>query len=200
MYDQFRSPLLAAKLAGWIVAASLVLPTAPASADALSEAAGSYRIDASSSINFKVDQVGGGGIKGSFGSYSGSFKIDGNNVSKSNVTITLVSKSVKANQARITDFLRSDAVFDVTNYPEITFRSTSVTKTGDDGARIDGVLTARGKSRKAQFAATVGKRNGKAISFRVTGSIYRSPYGMDVGTPIYSNVVQFDMMLNGTRK
>jgi polyisoprenoid-binding protein YceI len=200
MSDLTPSPANAGKLAAWALAASLLLPAAPASADALSEAAGNYRIDSSSSINFKVDQVGGGGINGSFGSYSGSFKIDGNNVSKSNVTITLFSKSVQAKQARITDFLRSDAVFDVANHPEITFRSTSVTRISDDEARIDGVLTARGKSRKAQFDATVGKRNGKEITFRVTGSIYRSPYGMDVGTPIYSNLVQFDMMLNGTRK
>ncbi|MFI0842773.1 YceI family protein [Mesorhizobium sp. IMUNJ 23232] len=200
MSDHVPLRARAGKLAGWALAAGLLLAVTPASADTLSEAAGNYRIDPSSRINFKVDQVGGGGINGSFGSYSGSFKIDGNNVAKSNVTITLFSKSVKADQARITDFLRSDAVFDIANYPEITFRSTSVTRTGNDEARIDGVLTARGKSRKAQFAATVGKRNGKAISFRVTGSIYRSPYGMDVGTPIYSNVVQFDMTLNGTRK
>jgi polyisoprenoid-binding protein YceI len=200
MSDQFPAQYRAGKLARWVLAASLMLPAVPASADALSEAAGNYRIDSSSSINFKVDQVGGGGINGSFRSYSGSFKIDGSNVSKSNVTITLFAKSVQAKQARITDFLRSDAVFDVANHPEITFRSTSVTRISDDEARIDGVLTARGKSRKAQFEATVGKRNGKAISFRVTGSIYRSPYGMDVGTPIYSNLVQFDMMLNGTRK
>ncbi|WP_442582945.1 YceI family protein [Mesorhizobium sp. ASY16-5R] len=200
MSDLVPSPARAGQFAAWALAASLLLPAAPASADALSEAAGNYRIDSSSSINFKVDQVGGGGIDGSFGSYSGSFKIDGNNVSKSNVSITLFSKSVQAKQARITDFLRSDAVFDVANHPQITFRSTSVTRISDDEARIDGVLTARGKSRKAQFEATVGKRNGKAISFRVTGSIYRSPYGMDVGTPIYSNLVQFDMTLNGTRK
>ncbi|MEQ1950254.1 YceI family protein [Mesorhizobium sp. CN2-181] len=200
MFDHFPKPASAGSAAALAMAASLFLLPAPASADALSEAAGNYRIDSSSKINFKVDQVGGGGINGSFGSYSGSFKIDGNNVSKSNVSITLYAKSVAAQQARITDFLRSDAVFDVANHPEITFRSTSVTRISDDEARIDGVLTARGKSRKAQFEATVGKRNGKAISFRVTGSIYRSPYGMDVGTPVYSNVVQFDMTLNGTRK
>lgn len=175
-------------------------PIASASADALSQAAGRYRIDKTSSIRFKVDQAGGGGIKGSFGSYSGSFQIDGKNVSKSIVTITLYPESVRANEARMENFLRSDAVFDVANYPEITFRSTSVTRIDDDEARIDGVLTARGKSRKAQFEATVKEQNGNAISFHVTGSIYRSPYGMDVGTPIYSNVVQFDMMLNGTRK
>ena len=184
--------LLSGPLAGFPV-------TAQAAADALSDAAGSYRIDGSSSIRFAVDQVGGGGITGSFPDYKGSFRIDGGNVGKSKVTITLYPKSVKASEARVEDFLRSDAVFDVAEYPEITFRSTSVTRTGASTARIDGVLTARGKSRPATFQATVGQQKGGAISFRVTGAIYRSPYGMGVGTPIYSNLVQFDMTLHGTR-
>jgi polyisoprenoid-binding protein YceI len=184
--------LLAAPLTGFPL-------TARAAADALTDAAGSYRIDKSSSIRFAVDQVGGGGIKGSFPNYKGSFRIDGNNVGKSKVTITLYPKSVQANEARVEEFLRSDAVFDVAEYPEITFRSTSVTRTGASTAKIDGVLTARGRSRPASFQAAVGRQKGGAISFHVTGAIYRSPYGMGVGTPIYSNLVQFDMTLNGTR-
>jgi polyisoprenoid-binding protein YceI len=172
----------------------------PAAADALSEAAGRYRIDSSSSIRFQVAQAGGGGgIRGSFGSYKGSFQIDGKNVANSSVSFTLYPKSVRANEKRVEDFLRSDAVFDVANYPEITFRSTGVKRVSNDEARIDGVLTARGKARKAAFEATVRERKGGRVSFHVTGSIYRSPYGMDVGTPIYSNVVRFDMVLNGTR-
>lgn len=173
---------------------------AEAAADALAEAAGNYRIDGSSSIRFAVDQAGGGGIRGNFPDYKGSFRIDGSNVAKSSVTITLYPKSVRANEARVENFLRSDAVFDVANYPEITFRSTSVQRTGASTARIVGVLTARGKSRKAEFTANVDRQRGKAISFHVTGAIYRSPYGMGVGTPIYSNLVQFDMTLHGTRK
>jgi polyisoprenoid-binding protein YceI len=168
--------------------------------DALANAAGTYRIDKNSTIRFKVGQTGGGGIDGSFASYGGTFRIDGSNLSKSSVTITLYPKSVRANEPRMEEFLRSDAVFDVAVHPEISFRSTSVTRTGDNTARIDGVLTARGKARKAEFAATLQKQSGSGIAFHVTGSIYRSPYGMGVGTPIYSNVVQFDMMLHGTRK
>ncbi len=173
---------------------------AEAAADALSQAAGSYRIDKSSSIRFAVDQVGGGGIKGTFLDYKGSFRIDGANVGKSNVTITLYPKSVRASEARVEDFLRSDAVFDAAEYPEITFRSTAVTQTGASTARIDGVLTARGKARPAAFQASVSQQKGGAISFHVTGAIFRSPYGMGVGTPIYSNLVKFDMTLNGARK
>jgi polyisoprenoid-binding protein YceI len=106
---------------------------------------------------------------------------------------------VQANEARVERFLRSDAVFDVENYPEITFRSTAVQRTGASTARIVGVLTARGKSRKAEFAAVVSRLAGGSISFHVTGTIYRSPYGMGVGTPVYSNLVKFDMTLNGTK-
>ena len=190
---------LRARTAALLAGALFALPAAPAAADALSQAAGRYRIDNSSSIRFRVDQAGGGGIQGNFGSYKGSFKIDGNNVANSSVNFTLYPKSVHAGERRVEDFLRSDAVFDVANFPEITFRSTGVKRIGDDGARIDGVLTARGKSRKAAFDARLKELGAGNVSFHVTGSIYRSPYGMDVGTPIYSNVVQFDMMLNGSR-
>jgi polyisoprenoid-binding protein YceI len=37
------------------------------------------------------------------------------------------------------------------------------------------------------------------VAFHVTGKVLRSRYGMDVGTPIYSNVVDFDMTLVGRR-
>jgi polyisoprenoid-binding protein YceI len=201
MRDHEITGALRVALSALVVAAGIAgfPPTARGAADALADAAGSYRIDKSSKIRFVVDQVGGGGIKGSFPDYKGSFRIDGRDVGRSSVTITLYPRSVKANEARVEDFLRSDAVFDVAEYPEITFRSTSVTRTGASTARIDGVLTARGKSRPASFQAAVGRQKGGAISFHVTGAIYRSPYGMGVGTPIYSNLVQFDMTLHGTR-
>jgi len=202
MREHHLADALRAGLAGFLLTAGLAgwPPPAPAAADALAEAAGSYRIDGSSSIRFAVDQVGGGGgIKGSFPAYKGSFRIDGGNVGRSSVTITLYPQSVQASEARVEQFLRSDAVFDAAQYPEITFRSTSVTRTGASTAKIDGVLTARGKSRPASFQAAVGRRKGGAITFHVTGAIYRSPYGMGVGTPVYSNLVQFDMTLNGTR-
>jgi polyisoprenoid-binding protein YceI len=201
MCEHHLAGALRAGLSGLVLTAALTgFPvTVEAAADALADAAGSYRIDSSSSIRFTVDQVGGGGIEGSFPSYKGSFRIDGGDVGRSKVTITLYPKSVQASEARVENFLRSDAVFDADEYPEITFRSTSVTRTGAATAKIVGVLTARGKSRKAEFAADVSRQGGRSISFHVTGAIYRSPYGMGVGTPIYSNLVQFDMTLNGTR-
>jgi polyisoprenoid-binding protein YceI len=170
-----------------------------AHADALSEAAGNYRIDPSSRIAFHVGQIAGGGIDGDFAQFSGTFNINGTNIGQSKVSFTLMPASVRTREARVADFLRSDAVFDVENFPEISFRSTDVTRTGENSARIDGVLMARGKTRKAQFLASVSDRTRRSIVFHVQGKILRSLYDMDVGTPIYSNVVEFDMVLRGRR-
>lgn len=172
---------------------------APALADKLSEAAGQYRIDGSSHIAFTVSQVGGGGISGDFGKFSGSFKLDAGDIGRSSVKFTLMPESVRTGDARVERFLRSDAIFDVANSPSITFRSTAVRRTGDNSARIDGVLTARGISKNETFTAEVTSLTKHAIAFHVTGKILRSPYGMDSGTPIYSNVVEFNMDLRASR-
>lgn len=194
-----RRAALSLMAAVGISAAAALSAVDAASADALSEAAGSYVVQPSSSIRFHVGQVGGGGIDGRFTAFSGTFKIVGNDVSRSTVAFTLRPASVSTGQARMDEFLRSDAVFDVDAHPAIAFRSTSVKRTGENGAVLDGTLTARGKSRPARFDVTVTSRSGRDIAFHVVGDILRSPYGMDVGTPIYSNVVHFDMQVAGRR-
>jgi polyisoprenoid-binding protein YceI len=82
----------------------------------------------------------------------------------------------------------------------ITFRSTGIHPEGGDRAIVEGSLTARGVSRRETFKATLTGRQGRTVAFHVVGDILRSSYGMDVGTPIYSNVAHFDMVLKGERK
>ncbi|PST24590.1 polyisoprenoid-binding protein [Mesorhizobium plurifarium] len=176
-------------------------PVAGAKAPALTDAAGNYRIASSSSIRFSVGQVGGsGGIAGSFAKFAGNFRIDGADIARSSVEFTLYPESVRSTERRIEDFLRSSAVFDAANHKTVTFRSTGVSQTGPDTATIEGVLTARGKSRKERFAVRLTDWDSRSISFTIRGSIRRSPYGMTVGTPIYSNVVEFDMNITGQKR
>jgi polyisoprenoid-binding protein YceI len=172
----------------------------PAGALELGQAAGRYAIGpGGSNIDFSIDNAAGGALKGGFGSFSGTIRIDGNNIARSRVDITIIPASVSTGKQRIDDFLKSGAVFDVANERQITFRSASVTRTGDNTATIKGRLTARGKTFNETFQATLLGLKGGRISFHVTGRVYRSRYGMDVGTPIYSNIVQFDMTLSGRR-
>lgn len=185
-----------------VLSAALVTiaATVEAKAPALTDAAGNYRIANSSRIHFSVGQTGGGGgIAGNFAKFSGAFQIDGN-IERSSVEFTLYPDSVRASERRIEDFLRSSAVFDTANFQTVTFRSTSVRQTGPDSATVEGALTARGKTRKERFAVRLTDWDKRSISFTIRGSIRRAPYGMDVGTPIYSNVVEFDMNIKGVRR
>ena len=183
------------------LALALTLQAVPVTAkgDALSEAVGKYEILSNSRIGFKVAQVGGGGISGSFGKFAGEFALSASGISASKVQFTLFPESVDTPDNRIENFLRSSAVFDVAAFPKITFRSTKVTQTSASSALIEGVLTARGITKPARFQANLMSRGGNKISFQVTAIVRRAPYGMDVGTPIYKNEVEFDMVLNGRR-
>lgn len=190
----------AATASSILVAALLVSPAAGARTPDLSEAAGSYKISSSSRIAFVVDQVGGGGIAGAFRKFSGTFRIDGNDVGRSSVELTLYPESVATKEQRMEDFLRSSAVFNAAAYPTVTFRSTKVTQTGPDTAVIIGMLTARGITRQEKFTIRLTDWDRNSIAFDIKGDVYRSRYGMDVGTPIYLNVVKFDMDIKGQKR
>ena len=182
-----------------VLLASLPIPSWAAAVE-LKDAAGRYAITpAGSSLAFAVDSVAGKGISGKFTQYSGSIVIGGD-IGRSSVRIDIIPASVETGQDRVDAFLKSNAVFDVANEHAISFRSSSVRRTGESSATISGMLTARGRSRPATFQAELEGMSGSSISFHVTGKVFRSPYGMDAGTPIYSNVVQFDMMLKARRK
>jgi polyisoprenoid-binding protein YceI len=190
-----RTVLLAAFLA-------LSLPQAGKTATAvpdLADVAGRYRITSGSTIGFTVGQIGGGGIKGHFGQFAGTFNLKAGDLPHSVVSFELKPESVSTGQGRIDNFLRSPAVFDASEYETISFRSDRVDKTGTDSARISGTLTAKGRSLPEVFDVKLTSWNGGKIAFNVSGRILRSRYAMDVGTPIYSNVVQFDMVIEGQR-
>lgn len=190
----------AAKTARWALAAALALALGtPALAKPDLPSKGHYRIDPSSRIGFHVGQAAGSGISGTFPAVSGSFVIDPGDLSKSSVSVELRPESVSTGQQGLDAFLRSVAVFDAAEHPAITFRSTRVVQTGPHSATIQGMLTARGLSHPEAFQATLADTKDGDVAFHVTGDIFRTPYGMDVGTPIYSNVVNFDMQLKGVR-
>lgn len=165
----------------------------------LDQAAGRYAISPGSNIAFAVGQVGGGGIKGTFGKFSGTFNLKAGDLAHSVVNFELKPESVSTGQDRIDAFLRSGAVFDSSRFDTITFRSERVEQTGPDSARISGTMTAKGRRSPESFDVKLTAWNGRSIAFKVSGKVFRSHYAMDVGTPIYSNVVQFDMVIQGQR-
>ncbi|SON54993.1 hypothetical protein HDIA_1452 [Hartmannibacter diazotrophicus] len=183
-------------------AASLLVAAAvlPANAETLDVAPGRYAIDSSSQIHFSVGQIGGGGIEGTFQRFHGVFDLHPKDIGKSTVDFVLNPGSVTAGTPVIENFLKSGVVFDVADYPDITFRSTRVTQTGDTTAKIEGTLTAKGHTYPQTFDATLVSAKGSTLAFHVVGQIRRGYYDMEIGAPIYSTVVDLDMVMNGRRQ
>lgn len=172
-----------------------------ASPPKLSEASGTYSLSQrGSNIRFAIGQIDGGGLQGRFTTFSGTIRIDGSDISQSRVDLIIIPASVTTGKERVDNFLRSNAVFDADNEKRIVFRSTGIKRSGDDGATVVGRLTARGKTSNETFTVRLEDHAAGRLIFHVTGKIFRSKYGMDVGTPIYSNVVDFDMRFEAKRK
>lgn len=183
---------------GFAVLSLLVTPSG--AAVSLTDAAGRYAVSPKdSTIRFSIANAGGGSLAGAFARFSGSIRIDNGDVARSAVSITIFPESVATGESRIDAFLRSDAVFDTKRERSIEFRSTSVRRLGESSALIAGSLTARGRTFPEEFTAELAGLGSGSIRFHVVGKVLRSRYGMDVGTPIYSNVVLFDMTLTGRR-
>ncbi|WP_265516169.1 YceI family protein [Nitratireductor luteus] len=189
-----RFPAIAVLL---FLAASVQAAAAPS----LSAVVGRYSImTPGSSLFFAVPAVGGPGITGRFDRFDGRIDIPASSVEHARVEIIIYPDSVATGQKRVDDFLKSNAVFDTANERTIVFRSTHVQRTGEDTATIVGSLTARGRTFRETFHVRLAESGRGALRFHVEGRVLRSRYGMDVGTPIYSNVVDFDMNLAFRRR
>ena len=100
--------------------------------------------------------------------------------------ITIDAASINTdNESRDND-LKSDHFFDVEKYPEIRFKSTSISKTGDKNYKVTGNLTMHGVTKPVTLDLTlngVGQSmmtHKPVAGFKVTGTLSRTDFG--VGT------------------
>jgi polyisoprenoid-binding protein YceI len=124
---------------------------------------GDYVIDpAHSRIGFTARHAMVTKVRGSFGEFSGTAHVD-DDPSASHTSLTIVAPSFTTGQEQRDGHVKSADFLDVENFPELTFRSTSVEA---DGAvfRITGDLTIRDTTKSI------------TIDFESTG-IARDPFG-----------------------
>jgi polyisoprenoid-binding protein YceI len=116
---------------------------------ALGTAAGAsetFAIDpARSTIAFKVRHMLGT-AKGKFSKFSGTIVVDREHPEQSSVTVKIAVASIDTGIAKRDEHLRGE-LFDVAKYPEITFKSRRVKRTGPSAGEIVGDLTMRGITR-----------------------------------------------------
>jgi polyisoprenoid-binding protein YceI len=99
-----------------------------------------------SSTGFKVRHLMVSNVKGVFGKVQGVVNVDDQDLTKSNVSVTIDTASIDTGVAKRDTHLRSPDFLDVAKYPTMTFVSTKVAK-GGKGLKVTGNLTLHGVTR-----------------------------------------------------
>jgi polyisoprenoid-binding protein YceI len=107
-----------------------------------------YKFDQShSTIGFTVHQYLGT-THGKFTKFGGKIDIDRDHPENSSVTARIDVRSIDTGIQKRDDHLRSPEFFNAEKYPEITFKSRSVKRTGPQSGDILGDLTMHGVTRR----------------------------------------------------
>lgn len=123
------------------VAAAVVLALTVASAKAETS---DWKIDnAHSEADFAIKHMAISTVHGTFRAVSGVIRFDPADVTRSSVDATIDVASVDTGVAARDNHLKSPDFFEVAKYPTMTFKSSSVAKSGD-GYAVTGNLTLHG--------------------------------------------------------
>lgn len=183
-----------------LIAASLVSPITVQAAPA------DYQIDmAHTNVLFNVNHLGLSNMLGRFAEFSGQLSFDDANIENSKVSIVINTASIDTFHAKRDEHLRSPDFFNAAEFPEMTFNSTEIQKTGEKTAKLIGELTLLGVTKPVTLDLTLNNAgahpfNKKTVAgFTATGTIKRSEFGMKYGVPNISDEISLRLELEAIR-
>jgi polyisoprenoid-binding protein YceI len=155
---------------------------------------GTYNFDkAHSSIGFRVKHMGLVEVPGYFRDFTGAINYDAKDVSKSTVEFTAKTTSVDTGVEGRDKHLRSADFFEVEKHPDMTFKSTTVEKKGNQWM-ITGNLTMKGVTKQVSFPFNIagflpGER-GTRMGATAETSINRKDFGVNYGNTLPNGTPQ----------
>ncbi len=189
-----------------ILGASLLIGVT--SSPALS--ADTFKIDqAHTNIVFLIDHLGYSKMVGQFQEFEGSFVFDQDNVAQSKVDLMIKAASVDTDHQARDDHLRGPDFFNAEEFPEITFVSTKIAKTGEKTGTITGDLTLLGQTRPVTLEVTFNKieahpipsYNGVVVAgFSARGTVDRIAHGMTYAQGGIGNTLEIILEVEGHKQ
>lgn len=153
---------------------------------------------AHSSADFQIRHLGVSTVHGSITGVKGTVQLDDKDVTKSSVNTTLETSTVSTSNDARDKHLKSPEFFDASKYPQITFKSTSLSNASGK-LQMTGDLTLNGITKPVTLdvdgpAPPQKGPGGKTVSgFSATGSIKRADYnfGGKYTPPMIGDDVKF---------
>lgn len=143
-----------------------------------------WKIDtAHSMIEFSVKHMMISTVRGRFTQFDGNVVIDEKNLLGSSVTGAVEIASIDTHDAGRDGHLRSADFFAAEKFPQMTFRSTKLQRTGDGEYKVTGDLTIKDTTREVVFNVTDEGQNkdpwgNHRWGISATASINRKDFGL----------------------
>ena len=153
-------------------------------APTLSELTGQYSLDAAHSrLGFVARHAMVTKVRGAFNEFEGTAYLDGDDPSRSTVSVTIKAASIDTRNEQRDGHLRSNDFLAMEEYPEITFVSTAAKQLDETTFQLTGDLTIRGVTQPIaiDFAfegAAVDPFGNKRVGFEGSVAISRKDYGI----------------------
>ncbi|WP_037314925.1 YceI family protein [Ruegeria halocynthiae] len=106
-------------------------------------------------VRFGWSHAGVSNQNGEFTTAEGTLDLNAENVEASTLSVTIDASSVTSGFGPLDDHLKSADFLEVETYPEITFVSTEIERTGDTTANVTGDLTIHGVTKPVVLETTM---------------------------------------------
>jgi polyisoprenoid-binding protein YceI len=167
-----------------------------------------YKLDKPhTQILFKVNHLGFTDSYGKFLDYDGTFTLDRAAPEKSSANVTIQVGSLEMGDAKWNEHLKSADFFNVEKFPTMTFKTTSVEKTGENTANVTGDFTMLGVTKPVTLKVTHNKSGVFPMDdkmyiagFSATGTLKRSEFGMGKYVPMVGDDITLMIEVQGDQE
>ena len=198
--------LLATLLSTTTLAANAPVPTM-ASTELTENLSGDYVLETNhASIIFTISHMGYSHYTGRFNKLDAALHFDAKDPAASNVKVTVMPSSVDTHNSTLEAELASKSWFNTDAFPQATFVSTKIEKTGANTGKITGDFTLAGVTKPIVLDAVFngGGHDGfmkkDKLGFSAKTSIKRSDFGVSNYVPLVGDAVAIDIEAEFVRK
>ena len=148
-----------------------------------------YAIDpAHSDVSFQIRHLMLTKVRGTFHGLTGTIALDGSGEIPSAIEVSIDAASIDTREEKRDAHLRSADFFDAATYPELTFRSTSITGSGTSFTAV-GDLTIHGTTKTVTLTGNVAGTTkdpwgNHRIGWSATTRINRLDFGVSFNAPL----------------
>lgn len=109
---------------------------------------------AHSTVEFTVRHMMISNVKGTFNEFQGTIEADPYDLTDASIDFTIDANSIETRKSDRDNHLRSAEFFDVENYPNLSFKATTIDKTSDNTYDITGDFTIKDTTKPVTFHVT----------------------------------------------